>query len=32
MAAGLVYAWILTIPAAGLMAALAYWLGKQFIR
>ena len=30
-ALGLVYAWILTIPAAGLMAALAYWIGRQFI-
>ncbi|MEN9705654.1 MAG: hypothetical protein RLZZ393_1533 [Pseudomonadota bacterium] len=31
LATNLVYAWILTIPAAALMAALAYWAGRGFI-
>lgn len=31
MATSLVYAWILTIPAAALMAAIAYWAGLQFL-
>jgi len=31
LAGGLVYAWVLTIPAAALMAALAYWLGRSLI-
>ena len=31
LATNLVYAWILTIPAAGLMAAAAYWLGRSLI-
>lgn len=29
LAAHLVYAWVLTIPAAGLLAALAYWIFRQ---
>ena len=32
LATGLVYAWLLTIPAAALVAALFYWLGSTFIR
>jgi inorganic phosphate transporter, PiT family len=31
LATNLVYAWIFTIPAAGMMAAIAYWLGRPFI-
>ena len=31
LATKLVRAWILTIPAAGLMAAAAYWLGRSLI-
>ncbi|MET0291259.1 MAG: inorganic phosphate transporter, partial [Steroidobacteraceae bacterium] len=31
LAATLVYAWVLTIPAAGLIAALAYWACRGFI-
>ena len=31
LATNLVYAWILTIPAAALMAAVAYWLGTALI-
>jgi len=31
LATNLVYAWILTIPAAALMAAVAYWLGTVLI-
>ncbi len=31
VATGLVYAWILTIPAAGLMAALTYWGVRAFL-
>jgi PiT family inorganic phosphate transporter len=32
LAANLVWAWLLTIPAAALVAALAYWVGREFIR
>jgi PiT family inorganic phosphate transporter len=31
LATNLVYAWILTIPAAALVAAGAWWVGRQFI-
>jgi inorganic phosphate transporter, PiT family len=31
LATNLVYAWLLTIPAAGLVAAVAYWIGRRFI-
>ncbi|MEO6186794.1 MAG: inorganic phosphate transporter, partial [Steroidobacteraceae bacterium] len=31
LATNLVYAWLLTIPAAGLVAAAAYWAGRNFI-
>jgi PiT family inorganic phosphate transporter len=31
LATNLVYAWILTIPAAGLVAAGAWWVGRRFI-
>jgi inorganic phosphate transporter, PiT family len=31
LATNLVYAWILTIPAAALVAALAYWVGRALI-
>jgi len=31
LATNLVYAWILTIPAAGLVAAFAWWVGSRFI-
>jgi PiT family inorganic phosphate transporter len=30
IAASLVYAWVLTIPAAALVAAGAYWLGRSW--
>jgi PiT family inorganic phosphate transporter len=32
LATGLVYAWIVTIPAAALVAAVSYWVGRAFIR
>jgi inorganic phosphate transporter, PiT family len=32
LAAGLVYAWLLTIPAAAIVAAIFYWIGRTFIR
>ena len=32
LAASLVYAWILTIPASALVAAIAYYVGRSFIR
>jgi PiT family inorganic phosphate transporter len=32
LATNLVYAWLLTIPASALVAALAWWLGSQIIR
>lgn len=32
LATSLVYAWLLTIPAAGVVAAASYWLGSTFIR
>ena len=32
LATGLVYAWLLTIPATALVAALFYWIGSTFIR
>jgi len=32
LAASLVYAWILTIPASALVAAIAYYIGRSFIR
>jgi PiT family inorganic phosphate transporter len=28
VAGNIVWAWIFTIPASGLMAALAYWIGR----
>jgi inorganic phosphate transporter, PiT family len=31
VATGIVYAWIITMPMAALMAAIAYWLAKNFI-
>ncbi|NJD32453.1 MAG: inorganic phosphate transporter, partial [Gammaproteobacteria bacterium] len=31
LAGNIVIAWILTMPAAALMAAVAYWLGKVLI-
>jgi PiT family inorganic phosphate transporter len=31
LATSLVWAWLLTIPAAALMAAVAYWVGTTFI-
>ena len=31
LATNLVYAWILTLPAAALLAAVAYWLGRLVI-
>jgi inorganic phosphate transporter, PiT family len=31
LAANLVYAWLITIPAAAAMAALGYWLGRAII-
>ncbi len=31
LATSLIYAWLLTIPAAALVAACAYWIGRQFI-
>ena len=32
LAANLVYAWILTIPASALVAAIAYFVGRSFIK
>lgn len=32
LATGLVYAWLLTIPAAAIVAAVFYWIGRTFIR
>jgi PiT family inorganic phosphate transporter len=32
LATNLVYAWLITIPASALVAALAWWIGSQFIR
>jgi PiT family inorganic phosphate transporter len=32
LATNLVYAWLLTIPASGLVAAAAWWVGSHFIR
>jgi inorganic phosphate transporter, PiT family len=32
LATNLIYAWLLTIPAAALVAACAYWLGSPFIK
>jgi PiT family inorganic phosphate transporter len=32
LATNLVYAWLLTIPAAALVATGAYWVGRQFIQ
>jgi PiT family inorganic phosphate transporter len=32
IATSLVYAWLLTIPAAALVAAGAYWLGRPLFR
>ncbi|MDR2215048.1 MAG: inorganic phosphate transporter [Nevskiaceae bacterium] len=32
LATGLVYAWVMTIPAAALVAAVFYWIGRMFIR
>ena len=31
LATNLVYAWLLTIPASALVAALSWWIGSQFI-
>jgi PiT family inorganic phosphate transporter len=31
LAGSIVWAWILTIPASGLMAAAAWWVGKQVL-
>jgi PiT family inorganic phosphate transporter len=31
LAGSIVWAWILTIPASALMAAIAWWVGKQFL-
>jgi inorganic phosphate transporter, PiT family len=31
VATGIVYAWIITMPMAALMAAIAYWLARNFI-
>ena len=31
VAGGIVWAWVLTIPASALMAALAWWVGRQFL-
>ncbi len=31
VATGIVYAWVITIPAAAIMAAIAYWIAKHFI-
>jgi inorganic phosphate transporter, PiT family len=32
LATSLVYAWLLTIPAAALVAAASYWIGRTFIQ
>jgi phosphate/sulfate permease len=32
LAGSIVWAWILTIPASGLMAAAAWWIGKQVLK
>ena len=31
LAGNIVWAWILTIPASAIMAAIAWWIGKQFL-
>jgi PiT family inorganic phosphate transporter len=31
VAGGIVWAWILTIPASALVAAIAWWLGRQIL-
>ena len=31
VATGIVYAWVITIPAAAIMAAMAYWIAKHFM-
>jgi PiT family inorganic phosphate transporter len=31
LAGTIVWAWILTIPASAIMAAIAWWIGKQFL-
>ncbi len=31
VATGIVYAWVITIPAAAIMAAIAYWIAKHFL-
>ena len=31
VATGIVYAWVITIPAAAAMAAMAYWIAKHFM-
>jgi PiT family inorganic phosphate transporter len=31
VAGGIVWAWILTVPCSALMAALAWYLGKQIL-
>ena len=31
LAGNIVWAWILTIPASAIMAAVAWWIGKQFL-
>jgi PiT family inorganic phosphate transporter len=31
LAGRIVWAWVLTIPASGIMAALAYWLLARFM-
>ena len=31
VAGGIVWAWILTIPCSAIIAAAAWWVGKQFL-
>jgi PiT family inorganic phosphate transporter len=31
VAGNIVWAWIFTIPASAFMAAIAWWLGQQFL-
>jgi PiT family inorganic phosphate transporter len=31
VAGGIVWAWILTIPCSAVIAAAAWWIGKQFL-
>jgi inorganic phosphate transporter, PiT family len=31
VATGIVYAWVVTMPAAGIMAAIAYWIASHFL-